>query len=163
MFVRRMLYMASSGIFEDLAALAHPFPRHEDIHVDPPDMTDYVFNERCSEIEERRLRFIAELKKQCEHHGEEGAVNMDAEDALLLELVRAREEIREAHERLRLLLAYGREFQGRRPFPLSWLAEAAGMSGSGVRTAYGRSDVERVAELLEVPTPRESRPANTSE
>ena len=76
---------------------------------------------------------------------------------MLFELRRTRDEITAAQDRLRHLIAYGREFQGRRPFPLSWLAGASDMSTSGVRTAYGRADVERVAELLGVPPPLEPK------
>lgn len=75
------------------------------------------------------------------------------DDALLEELRRVSQEIRTAQDRRRLLLAYARELQGRRPFPLGWLAEATGLSASGVRTAYGPTDVRRVAEILGVPVP----------
>lgn len=70
------------------------------------------------------------------------------DDAVLEQIHRTGQELRTAHHRLRLLLAYAREFQGRRPYPLSWLAEAAGMSASGVRTAYDRDDVRQVAEIV---------------
>jgi hypothetical protein len=48
-------------------------------------------------------------------------------------------------QRIRELLAYGREFVQPRPYTLGDLAAAAGMSISGVRTAYGHHDVDQVA------------------
>lgn len=75
------------------------------------------------------------------------------DDALLDQLDRVSQEIRIARHRLRLLLAYARDFQGRRPYALSWLADAASMSASGIRTAYNREDSRRVAEILGVPVP----------
>jgi hypothetical protein len=75
------------------------------------------------------------------------------DDALLDQLHRTSQEIRIARHRLRLLLAYARDFQGRRPYALSWLAEAARMSSSGIRTAYDSEDSQRVAEILGVPSP----------
>jgi hypothetical protein len=75
----------------------------------------------------------------------------DDDDPLIDQLLKISREIRTAQHRLRLLLAYAREFQGRRPYPLGWLADATGMSASGVRTAYGPDDVQRVADILGIP------------
>jgi hypothetical protein len=69
-------------------------------------------------------------------------------DALLLALRDARERKEQADRDLRLLLAYAREIITPRPYRLADLAEAAGMSISGVRTAYNRDDVERAAQLM---------------
>lgn len=46
---------------------------------------------------------------------------------------------------MRLLIAYGREFTRPRPYKLEDLAGAAGMSVSGVRTAYDDDEVAEVA------------------
>lgn len=64
---------------------------------------------------------------------------------LLGELVAARDALLAAERRLRVLLAYGREFVGPRPYRLEDLARAAGMSISGVRTAYGDDEIAEVA------------------
>jgi len=56
---------------------------------------------------------------------------------------------RKEHAR-RLLLAYARQFVPGRTYTLEALAEATGMSPSGIRTAYKQSDVDYVAELIRV-------------
>jgi hypothetical protein len=48
---------------------------------------------------------------------------------------------------MRLLIAYGREFTRPRRYRLEDLARAAGMSISGVRTAYDDNEVAEVARL----------------
>ena len=72
---------------------------------------------------------------------------MTAEDPLLAALIDARERRQRADHDLRLLLAYAREHTRPRPYRLADLAQAAGMSISGVRTAYSKADVEQVARL----------------
>ena len=57
---------------------------------------------------------------------------------------------------MRLLIAYARRFTHPRPYKLIDLAEAAGMSISGVRIAYGNEELAQLAELLgrgPVPSP----------
>lgn len=49
-----------------------------------------------------------------------------------------------AEARMRRLIAYGREFTRPRPYRLEDLARAAGMSLSGVRTAYADAEVARL-------------------
>ncbi|WP_046529412.1 hypothetical protein [Cellulomonas sp. FA1] len=68
------------------------------------------------------------------------------QDVLLAEIERARTEMREAEDRLRMLVAYGREFVAPQPYPLKTLAAAAGMSISGTRSAYTSDEVAAVAE-----------------
>ena len=58
-----------------------------------------------------------------------------------------------AEQDIRTLIAYAREFTRPRPYRLIDLAQAAGMSVSGVRTAYAPRDVERAARLLQQVTP----------
>lgn len=50
----------------------------------------------------------------------------------------------------RLLLAYARQFVPGRGYTLEALAEATGMSASGIRTAYKQADIEYVAGLIRV-------------
>ena len=69
------------------------------------------------------------------------------EDPLLTSLARARGRMLAAERDLRLLLAYAREFAEPRPYRLDDLARAAGMSISGIRTAYDGDEVTRVAEI----------------
>ena len=71
-----------------------------------------------------------------------------AADVLLAALADARQRKQQAAQDIRLLLAYAREFATPRPYRLADLAEAAGMSISGIRTAYTPADIEAVSILL---------------
>lgn len=57
--------------------------------------------------------------------------------------------MREAEDRMRMLIAYGREFVTPQPYPLKALAAAAGMSISGTRGAYTFDETVAVAERIE--------------
>jgi hypothetical protein len=76
---------------------------------------------------------------------EEGVMTRD--DPLLAALADARERKQRAERDIRLLLAYAREHTKPRPYRLADLAEAAGKSVSGVRSAYSTADVEQAARL----------------
>lgn len=65
-------------------------------------------------------------------------------DPLLTTLAGLRRQRLELDSAMRRLLAYGREFVRPRPYRLVDLADAAGMSISGVRTAYDAEDVAQV-------------------
>lgn len=69
-------------------------------------------------------------------------------DPVLARLRDARRRRDEADRDIRLLLAFAREFVTPRPYRLADLAEAAGMSISGVRTAYTVADVNLIQALL---------------
>ena len=70
-------------------------------------------------------------------------------DDFLRQLAALREQQREQIERhIRACLAYAREFTSPRPYTLASLAEAAGLSISGVRIAYTTADCETVARAL---------------
>jgi hypothetical protein len=72
---------------------------------------------------------------------------MTAEDPLLAALADAAQRKLRADQQIRLLLAYARELSTPRPYRLADLAKAAGMSISGVRTAYTKADIEHAARL----------------
>jgi hypothetical protein len=72
---------------------------------------------------------------------------MTAEDPLLAALADARRRKQRADQQMRLLLAYAREHTQPRPYRLADLADAAGMSISGVRAAYTQADIEQAARL----------------
>jgi hypothetical protein len=74
-----------------------------------------------------------------------------ATDPLLIALAEARRRRDQADTEIRMLLAYARELTTPRPYRLIDLAQAAGMSISGVRMAYDRSDVERAARMPVTP------------
>jgi hypothetical protein len=67
-------------------------------------------------------------------------------DPLLTTLAGIRRQRHDLDAAMRRLLAYGREFTRPRPYKLADLADAAGMSISGVRTAY---DAEEIAQVVE--------------
>ena len=68
---------------------------------------------------------------------------------VLAEIAACRAQMRAAESRMRLLIAYGREFVHPRPYTLAVLAAAADMSISGVRTAYGPAQVTEIAAQAE--------------
>jgi hypothetical protein len=72
-------------------------------------------------------------------------------DALLIALAETRRRRDQADEYIRTLLAYARELTEPRPYRLADLAEAAGMSISGVRTAYSAADIQRAASMPDAP------------
>jgi hypothetical protein len=72
---------------------------------------------------------------------------MTREDSLLAVLADAWLRKERAVNDIRLLLAYAREHTQPRPYRLADLAEATGMSISGIRTAYTQADIEQAARL----------------
>lgn len=85
----------------------------------------------------------------------------DDQDPLIGSLAGARRAKEQAEQRIRQLIAYSREFVQPRPYTLNDVAAAAGMSISGVRTAYGHRDVAQVAEATGA-KPREWRAPDAS-
>ena len=82
----------------------------------------------------------------------------DRSDPLLAAVEAARGRLKAADDEIRLLLAYGRRFVYPHPYTLGELAGAAGMSVSGVRTAFDESDVRRVSEATGLePAPGEEQ------
>lgn len=86
------------------------------------------------EIVAERLRATAEV------------VGFYGHDPLLTTLAALRRPRHDLDAALRRLLAYGREFTRPRPYRLTDLADAAGMSISGVRTAYDADEIMQVAQ-----------------
>ena len=72
---------------------------------------------------------------------------MTTDDPLLAALADAAQRKQRAERDIRLLLAYAREHTQPRPYRLADLAKAAGMSVSGIRTAYTQADIEHAARL----------------
>jgi AraC-like DNA-binding protein len=66
---------------------------------------------------------------------------LPAHDPVLTAINDARQRRDQADHDIRLLLAYARELTTPRPYRLADLATAAGMSISGVRTAYTHDDI----------------------
>jgi len=134
----------------DLTDLTHPLPEESEFADEDEDegtgwraMADQVVQER--EEYERGLRLTWEHE--------------DDFDPLLGEIAAARDAMLRAEARMRLLIAYGREFTRPRPYRLEDLARASGMSISGVRTAYDEDEVAEVAKRTGI---RPRRPAGES-
>lgn len=76
-------------------------------------------------------------------------------DPLLTILAGLRRQRLEAEMTSRLLVAYGRKFMRPRPYRLVDLADATGMSISGLRTVYSGDEIDQVAKVLgRKPNPR---------
>ena len=69
-------------------------------------------------------------------------------DPVLAAIRGARHRRDQADRELRLLIAYAREVVTPRPYRLADVAEAAGMSISGVRTAYTTADTDYLTARL---------------
>lgn len=83
-------------------------------------------------------------------------------DFLLDMLADARRRRDQADREIRLLLAFAREHSRPRPYRLAELAEATGMSISGVRTAYTAADIEQVNAVITATYPHGLRGHGTT-
>jgi hypothetical protein len=70
------------------------------------------------------------------------------QDPVLHELAQARQRIEQAQQDIRTLIALAREFTRPRPYRLTDLADAAGMSTYAVRTAYGPREITQLIAIL---------------
>lgn len=147
---RRLYNMVMRDVVSDLTALVHPLPVRPGL----PDGEDD--EEGWSLVADQVLRDREELSEQLYLNWEHG----DA-DPLLGLVAEARREMLDAERRMRLLIAYGREFVGPRPYTLDGLAQAAGMSISGVRTAYDDDEVTEVATRTGARPRRRDNPTGT--
>ena len=129
--------MTARDIITDLTDLTHPMPEEPEEFEDE----DQANGWRAQADEEVRQREEYEeyLRLLLEHE--------DGYDPLLDAIGGARDAMLAAEARMRLLIAYGREFTRPRPYRLEDLARAAGMSVSGIRTAYDEDEVAEVARL----------------
>lgn len=75
-------------------------------------------------------------------------MNTPISDPVLAAIGEARSRRDQADRDIRVLLAYARELTRPRPYRLADLAAAAGMSISGVRTAYTQEDTETARRIL---------------
>ncbi|MFF3547499.1 hypothetical protein ACFYXD_37420 [Streptomyces platensis] len=117
------------NLIGDIAAIRYPLPPPGS--VTPADL----YFDACEQAERLRMEEAERLEAASE--------GLDA-DPLLLALEDARARKAAADSEIRRLLAYGREFHGARPYRLDALAQASGMTISGIRTAYGTGEIEEV-------------------
>ncbi|GAA5609786.1 hypothetical protein Spla01_00916 [Streptomyces platensis] len=117
----------------DIAAIRFPLPPPGS--VTPPDL----YFDACEQAER--------LRTEEAEHLEAASEGLEA-DPLLLALEDARARKAAADAEIRRLLAYGREFHGPRPYRLDSLAQASGMTISGIRTAYGIREIQEVEHAI---------------
>jgi hypothetical protein len=128
-----MQIMAAHDLCADVAALLTPIPAPGGMLAD--EALDAAAEEALRERDER-----AESLRL--------AWSGDGSDPLLTALADLCSQRLRIEAEMRLLIAYGRRFTHPRPYKLIDLAAAAGMSISGVRTAYEAEEVEQVADAL---------------
>jgi hypothetical protein len=136
--------MAVNDICADIAALLTPMPSRQDqdaaraSNVDQ-DAYDDVYNDLAMEAWRERESFAELLRLSWQ---EEDA------DPLLSTLADLRQRRLRLEADMRLLMAYGRCFTHPRPYKLIDLANAAGLSISGVRIAFDDDEIAQAAEIL---------------
>ncbi|WP_189956751.1 hypothetical protein [Streptomyces alanosinicus] len=118
---------------EELAALRNPMP--EPGTVTPED----CYDDACQQVDQQRKSDALSL---------EAAGDQLETDPLLLALDDLKAQKEAVDAQIRRLLAWGREFHGSRPYGLEELARRAGYSVSGVRTAYGETEINQVAAQI---------------
>lgn len=121
------------NLLDELVALRHPMP-------EPGTVTpEECYADACEQVEEQRKNDALSL---------EAASQELQTDPLLLALDDLKAQKEAVDARIRQLLAWGREFHGTRPYGLEELARRAGYSTSGVRTAYGETEIRQVAAQI---------------
>ena len=129
--------MATRDIVTDLVNLTHPLPDHPGDDADDNQLDGW--SAWCDDVAGQRREYEENLRLCWEHE--------DRYDPLLSEIGAARAAMVAAEKRMRLLIAYGREFVQPRPYKLDDLARASSMSISGVRTAYDDAEISEAARL----------------
>ncbi len=133
--------MVTRDLIDNITAVvARPY-----LEGQPADMRDAI----AAAAEDERAELAGQLRLARDEGGE---------DPLLTLVERARGRMLAAERDLRLLLAYAREFAEPRPYRLEDLARAAGMSISGIRTAYDDDEVGEVAAITGLPRRRRNAP-----
>jgi hypothetical protein len=131
--------MARSDICDDVAAIHFP-PPTPPVPGEDTDQAADADHERW----ERNRQLRDEHAEQLRLRWHEADI-----DPLLGEIRQARADMLEAERRMRLLIAYAREFVRPRPYRLEDLAHAASLSMSGVRIAYDDDEIDHVTELTD--------------
>lgn len=121
-------------VYDDIAAILHPMPGPGAL---PDALPDDVADDVRDDADRARKETAFALEAAWDAHGD------DAEP-LLSAIAAARRRREDTEAEIRRLIAYGREFTRPRPYKLAELAAAAGMSVSGVRTAYDHQEVADV-------------------
>jgi hypothetical protein len=131
--------MTTRDMCADIAALLHPMSA-------PADGGDESDDETYAHAAEEAWQDREEMAEQLRLSWDEGDI-----DPLLSTLASLRNQRLRLEADMRLLIAYGRCFTHPRPYKLIDLADAAGMSISGIRTAYDSDEIEQAADILQRP------------
>ena len=142
-----MRFMTLHDMCADIAALLNPMPAHD--------------GEGDESEEESRAHAAEEAWREREEMAEGLRMSWAEEDVdpLLSTLASLRNRRLQLEADMRMLIAYGRCFTHPRPYKLIDLANAAGMSISGIRTAYDDDEVAEVARLTGARPARRPAPA----
>jgi hypothetical protein len=131
----------------DIAALLNPMPTPVQ---DGDESDDESYSHAAEAAWEEREGMAEDLRTAWS----EGDI-----DPLLSTLSSLRNRRLQLEADMRLLIAYGRCFTHPRPYKLIDLANAAGMSISGIRTAYDTDEIGQATEVLERPPASPPQPA----
>lgn len=132
-FVTRLLGYTEADL--EIAAILEPAP------ADDSDCDDGAaqYEDWIDRLEERATSVQVMTRS---HAAGEGG------DPLLLSLERLRRQRNEIEQQMILLAAYMRESIKPRPYTLQRIADAAGLSVSGVRTFYSDEDIQILEERI---------------
>jgi hypothetical protein len=139
--------MTLHDMCEDIAALLNPMPA-------PVENGDESDEEAHSNAAAAAWQERGEMAEDLRTGWSEEDI-----DPLLSTLSSLRNRRLQLEAEMRLLIAYGRCFTHPRPYKLIDLANAAGMSISGIRTAYDTDEIDQAAEILERPPTNPPQPA----
>ena len=142
-----MSFMTLHDMCADIAALLNPMPA-------PAEDGDESGDESYSLAAEAAWQEREEMAEDLRTAWSEGDI-----DPLLSTLSSLRNRRLQLEADMRLLIAYGRCFTHPRPYKLIDLANAAGMSISGIRTAYDTDEIDQATEVLERPPASPPQPA----
>src|SRR6266496_2980550 len=134
-----MLSMTLHDMCEDIAALLNPMPA-------PVENGDESDEEAYSHAAAAAWQEREEMAEDLRTGWSEGDM-----DPLLSTLDSLRNRRLQLEADMRLLCAYGRCFTHPRPYKLIDLANAAGLSISGVRIAFDDDEIAQAAEILDRP------------
>lgn len=143
------LHLAQSFAYTEIMEKRDRIDDIIDIALPMPDPAPHDADEPNRAAREAMRGEVARQREVFEHYLRTADAADEAHGGFLaLEIDRARTEMRDAEERMRMLIAYGREFISPQPYPLKTLAEAAGMSISGTRSAYTVDEIAAVAARI---------------
>src|SRR6266487_1964664 len=143
---RARLGSMAADLCDHVAALLHPLPR-------PSRRRDDAYDEARHQVEQEREETAEQLRTAWEETGA---------DPVLSTLAGLRRQQVQTEATIRALLAYAREYAHPRPYTLVDLADAAGMSFSGVRTAYHDEEVAEVAARTGLRPRRRAQPGGAT-